>query len=139
MDYTFVNEYRDTLSSATYYAPIWQLDSVSDDDAALAMDNCRYELSFESNHGIQLEIISGSTSDSVRVDQGIYGMMNANQICLIPRDKLDYAGDVIPFTSLLDDLRLRYIIFQSREISLEGDSLLHLSSVYGETTFRKKS
>ncbi|MCF7797336.1 MAG: hypothetical protein K9N11_03490 [Lentisphaeria bacterium] len=139
LDYTFVNEYRDTLSSAAYYSPIWQLVTVSDDDAALAMDNYRYELSFTSNHSIQLQVIWRNTPGSERTDPGIYGIMNTNQICLLPRNELSYTDDYIPGASKQNDLRLRYIIFQSREISLEGDSLLHLSSIYGETTFRKKS
>lgn len=137
-DYTFVNEYRDTLSRAEYYASSWQLETVSDSAAAQAMETYGYEMTFTPNHGLHLEMNSGNTPDSIRVDTGFYGVMNANQICLIPRAKLAYSNSSTSSVQK-NDLRLRYIIFQSREISLEGDSLLHLSSVYGETTLRRKS
>lgn len=139
LDYTFVNEYRDTLSSAAYYSSVWQLTTVSDSTSDLAMDASEYELTFARNQDVELKIISGNTPDSMSVDEGIYGIMNTSQICLIPREKFEYLDHSLPYSLRSSDLRLRYIIFQSREISLEGDSLLHLSSIYGETTFRKKS
>lgn len=131
-----VNEYRDSLDSSVYYDHTWRLASVSDNQVSNAMSMFAYELAFMPDNQVQLETIYLDTSGTSRVEKGIYGMMGNDKICLLPQEQLQEADDVINYSSISADLRLRYIIFQSREISLEGDSLLNLSSIYGQTTFR---